>query len=745
MKNLSVRSFFSTLLFICICLCAAPLFAAGLLTPKDGSLPSLSLKEHHVKVTVEDGYVVTRIDQTFSNPHNRDLEALYTFPVPEAASVAEFSLWIDGRKVPGEVLEKQAAKQVYEEEKAAGREAGLTEKNELNSFEISVFPVRASDTTKMRLTYIQPANVDTGMGRYVYPLESGGVDDIQESFWTANEKVEEAFSFIFNLRSSIAVDGVRVPGFPQAAIHQKNPREWTVSMGNPGQADRIDNGDVAGENGLSNRIENADRSGENGHGNQIGNAVRTGEGRQLGRDDHAPEGGQNAGQAGGAETSSTPARRAGQGKMILDKDMVVYWRQVDNVPARVDMVTYKPEIGKQGTFMITVTPGDDLKKIREGRDWVFILDKSGSMQGKFQTLLQGVEKALGRMSGKDRFRIIMFENRASEVTRGYVAATPANVKAMVQRLFKESPGGGTNLYGGLKKALKSVDADRTTSLVLVTDGVANVGITRQADFVKLMKKRDLRLFTFMMGNSTNTFLLKHLADVSNGFAQSVSNSDDIVGQIISASSKVTHEALHGVKLSISGITTGDITTNNTGTLYRGEQLIVFGHYSGGGKAALKLKGKISGQEKTYETAFEFPDVSNLHPEIQRLWAYARIQEIKRAMVLQEDDKESEQAIIALSKDHGIVTDYTSMLVVRDEVFQKRGIKRTNKKRLETEEIARDQRAQAPVLSTRVDTAKPMYTTNRPTHRGSSGSGALDIWFLLGLLLLPAFKKMKPST
>lgn len=677
-------------------------FAAGLLTPNNRPDKPLDLKEHHVKVTVENGYVVTRVDQTFYNPYDSDLEALYKFPVPETASLAEFSMWIDGKKVSGEVVEKQKARQIYAEEKAAGRETGLTEKNERYSFEIRVFPVRANADAKMRLVYIQPVSVDTGMGRYVYPLESGGTDETQESFWTANEKVKEKFSFEFDLRSSVPVDGMRVPGFAQANISRISPREWNITI----------NKSAAGP--VQETIS------EEATGQQQGSPLET---------------------AGNESRAASEANNSSPAVFSLDKDILIYWRQAADVPARVDMVTYKPNAKGKGTFMITVTPGDELKKIKKGRDWVFVLDRSGSMAGKFETLLSGVERALGKMNDEDRFRIIMFEEQAEEITRGYTGATQANVKNMITTLSKEKPGGGTNLYAGLKMGLDAVDADRTTTMVLVTDGVANVGITKQKEFIKLLESRDIRLFTFMMGNSNNEFLLKHMAHASNGFAQAVSNSDDIIGLILSITGKVTHEALHGIRFEIDGVPVKNLVTNNTSSLYRGQQLIYFGHYTKPGPVTLTLTGKVSGEEKKYQTAFEFPDVSLDHPEIERLWAYAAIDEIKRAMVFEPNETESKEAIINLSCEYGIVTDYTSMLIVRDEIFKKHGINQTNKKRIKTEEQARNVRKAAPVTSRRVDTNKPMYTTRQATHRSSDGGGggAVDGLFLLTLLPLAAFK------
>jgi len=93
----------------------APTPAAGLLTPADGSLPALEIRSHDVDVLIQDGYAVTTVEQQFHNPNDRDLEAVYSFPVPEQGSVAEFTVWIDGKPVTGEVLEKQQARAVYED------------------------------------------------------------------------------------------------------------------------------------------------------------------------------------------------------------------------------------------------------------------------------------------------------------------------------------------------------------------------------------------------------------------------------------------------------------------------------------------------------------------------------------------------------------------------------------------------------------------------------------------------------
>lgn len=132
--------------------------AAGLMTPASGALPALLIKQHHVNVVIEDGYAITTVDQEFFNPHDKSLEAIYSFPVPEKASVGEFTYWIDGMPVTGEVLEKEKAREVYEQEKVQGRETALAEKDAYRTFDSSVYPVNPHDGVRIRLVYIQTAH-----------------------------------------------------------------------------------------------------------------------------------------------------------------------------------------------------------------------------------------------------------------------------------------------------------------------------------------------------------------------------------------------------------------------------------------------------------------------------------------------------------------------------------------------------------------------------------------------------------
>ncbi len=630
----------------------SPASAAGLMKPKDSALPDLQIDEHHVNVVINNGFAVTEIDQVFRNPNDQDLDAIYTFPLPKDASLSELSLWIDGQEVVGEVVEKEEALRIAKEERSAGRETALAEKREYYAYDVLVSPVRALSTARVRLVYLQPLEIDSGIGRYVYPLEEGGIDEEMQAFWDRRAEVDGKFSFKCTVRSSYPLDDVRAKGYPKALVTAEEG-SWTVY--------------VDGEE---------------------------------------------------------------EGQTSLNKDIVIYYRLAADQPARVDLLPYRAGEGP-GTFMLVVTPGIDLKPTTEGVDWTVVLDISGSMSSKIAVAADSVSRALDQMRPRDRFRVITFSNQARELSNGWTPVTPESVEQMRNKLLQVSSEGGTNLHAGLSAGLGGLDADRSSAVILVSDGGANVGPTEHRDFLKLLEKKDVRVFTFVMGQGANQPLLGRLADESGGFALDVSNQDDLYGRLMQARGKLGHEALHGVRLELADAQVADPAPERMPSAYYGQQIVMFGRYLKPGETTLRLHARISGEDRTWETKVNLPKHDETYPEIERLWALARTQELNRRIEDGGDKSELREAIVDIGTGYSIVTDYTSMLVVREERFEELGIDRANKRRVDHERKAQTNRRQQVSKPTRADRSKPMFGDRKAT--GGSGMGAVGPAFV-GLML-----------
>ncbi len=646
--------------------CTAALIAtttvhgAGLIKPLGGGNAGAFIKSHHVEVIINNGYAQTIVEQVFGNNSDNDYEAIYSFPIPKKASLSEISLWIDGNEVVGEVIEKERAREIYEDQVTKGNDTALAEKNDFKTFEISIGRVRAGTDTRVRMVYYQPIEIDLNIGRYVYPLAEGGVDEERIAFWEIDNKVHEHFSFHLKLKSAFPVADVRVPGYDQFAMitHTNDTYDVTLEQ-NEGGAD-------------------------------------------------------------------------------LSRDIVFYYRLDDSVPARIEIIPYRASSKESGTFMAVVTPAASLRPISEGSDWIFVLDVSGSMSGeKINTLTKGVEKVLGKMSPNDRFKLITFNNSAKDLTRGFITATPQNVEKWIRNVRKIKTGGGTALFDGLKKAYRSLDDDRTTGIILVTDGVCNVGPQGHKTFLNLLKQYDIRLFTFVMGNSANQPLMDRLAKDSGGFAMNISSSDDIVGRLLQAKIKILHECMHDVQLTFSGEKTTQLTPVAPGNLFMGQQLVTFGRYNGSGEVNLTFSAKVSGEQKQWTCTATLPEIDTENPELERMWALAHIEETMETIREDGETKPLRQKIIDLGTEYSLVTDYTSMIVLNDEELEGAGIQRRNYERVQRERAAQQQRASQPARNHRVDNGNTFNNRRAP----GIGTGPVGPLFIGIVAWLNRRKKM----
>lgn len=636
----------------------AGLQAAGTLTPVDSSEQPVRFVEHQVAVVIDNGFARVEVEQSFFNPNDHDVEAHYAFPVPEGAALSELHFFSGEVELAGEVVERQRARQIYEQEKEQGRDAGLAERNAYQSFDFLVQPVKAQDTTRTRFVYYQPLHIDTGVGRFVYPLEEGGTDDAARSFWLRESKVQGKFSIDVELLSTWPIAELRAPGYDSATSVEP-----------------------LGDGHYRLRFESSEHS--------------------------------------------------------LERDFVVYYRLADDQPGRVELLTHRADPNEPGTFMLVLTPGLDLAPLTGGVDYCFVLDVSGSMDGdKLATLAQGVEQTIGELQPEDRFRVVTFDDSAHDLLGGYRPATADEVASALERIGRLSADGGTNLYDGLALGLEGLDADRASTVILVTDAVTNTGVVDPREFHHLMSQVDVRVFGFLLGNAGNWPLLQTITDASGGYYKAISSSDDLLGQVLLAKSKVTHEALHDVDLRIDGVDAHDMTGDLVKKVYRGQQLVIFGRYEKSGTAKVELVARQSGRDETYETWFEFPEQDTSHPELERLWALARIDMLDwQAKAGLAETSEVEPVMLDLALRHQLVTDRTSMIVLQDTAFEELGIKRCNRHLSDREKQAQQARAGQGQTAWKSDGDQPAF--HLPAASPSSGSGAIGGVELLVVALFGA--------
>ena len=191
-------------------LSGSPARGAGLLIADGGLGGVLEIQEHRVHVTLNNGVAVTEVTQVFRNAENRPVEALYTFPVPKGASVADFSMWINGQEMVGEVVEKARARRIYESYKPRRKDPGLLEQKDYKTFEMRIFPIGPGAEQKVRLRYYQELEVDDDYATYVYPLATTTTG--------ARAATAGRLSLAVHARSLVPIASMESPSHPDAFV-----------------------------------------------------------------------------------------------------------------------------------------------------------------------------------------------------------------------------------------------------------------------------------------------------------------------------------------------------------------------------------------------------------------------------------------------------------------------------------------------------------------------------------------------
>jgi Ca-activated chloride channel family protein len=142
--------------------------------PRPQMLPSaLPVKSIKLGTKITSQIATTRVEQIFRNDTAYTLEGTYFFPIPETASIVEFAIWENGKKLVGEVRSREEARRIYDEIVRRQRDPGLLEYAGKNLFQASIFPIPPNSDKKLELVFSQVLNAESGTVAYRYPLGTG--------------------------------------------------------------------------------------------------------------------------------------------------------------------------------------------------------------------------------------------------------------------------------------------------------------------------------------------------------------------------------------------------------------------------------------------------------------------------------------------------------------------------------------------------------------------------------------------
>jgi Ca-activated chloride channel family protein len=220
------------------------------------------------------------------------------------------------------------------------------------------------------------------------------------------------------------------------------------------------------------------------------------------------------------------------------------WKTGPGLKARAQLSQDKVLVGSDGRVYLQIDVESDGSSAAKARrmptDFVVVLDRSGSMMdgGKMDYAHRAIESLLRQMNADDRFALVSFD----DVTETSVELTPVgsdNLNRVIAKVKEVVPRGGTNLGGGLAEGMRLVKslghaAGRAERVLLLSDGLANVGVTDPNDLNKMADQAvagEFVVSTIGLGLDFNETLMSSLADHGAGnyhFLESMAGLDSVI-------------------------------------------------------------------------------------------------------------------------------------------------------------------------------------------------------------------------
>lgn len=561
--------------------------------PRPVQLPNvLPVKSIKLDTKINGQVATTHVEQVFRNDTQFTLEGTYFFPIPETASIVEFSIWENGKKLVGEVRSREEARKIYDAIVRSQRDPGLLEYAGKDLFQASIFPIPPNSDKKLELTYSQVLKADSGTVSYHYPLGTG------RNLWRNQG-----------------------PGIETRPGNMPPQKFGTVS----GKIEIV--------------------------------------GREALRNIYSPSHNVEVVQKG--ERTATVSFETTNN----DNDLQLFYG-LSNDDFGMSLLTYR-EPGKDGYFLLMLSPNDKTEREVVNKDIVFVLDTSGSMAdaGKMDKARSALLFGIKTLNDGDRYNVINFAGEEHLMSRELIAADAAGKKRGEDFVSKLKPNGGTNINDSLIASLKQFDnSDRPKMLVFMTDGLATVGEANTERIVANLAKAknvDVRIFPFGFGYDVNTALLDKIGTENGGISDYVQPKEDLEVKVSNFFSRVSSPVLSGLELDFGPVEAEMMYPRKLGDLFKGMQLAIIGRYKNSSdlkNITLLLKGKTGKESKSFSyDRLDFPEQATENEFLPRLWASRRVGWLVEEIRINGETKELKDEVMDLGTKYGIVTPYTSYL------------------------------------------------------------------------------------
>ncbi len=343
-----------------------------------------------------------------------------------------------------------------------------------------------------------------------------------------------------------------------------------------------------------------------------------------------------------------------------NRDYILKYRLAGSM-VESGVLLYKGE--KENFFLAMLQPPQRVMPDQiPGREYIFIVDVSGSMYGYPLEISKKLLKDLiGSLRPTDKFNVLLFAGGNSVMSEKSLAATKENINKAVHLIENQQGGGGTELLPALQRAMnipKQEDFSRT--VVIATDGY----VTVEKEAFDLIRNNlgNSNFFTFGIGTSVNRYIIEGMARVGNGEPFVITEEGEAAAKADKFREYIQSPVLTNVKVDFGKFEVYDVEPVNISDMLAERPVLVFGKWKGDPLGTMKFTG-ITG-EKNYEACLEVNSglAGTDNSALKYLWARQKI-------ALLDDygkfgsDQDLINQVTQLGLEYNLLTAYTSFIAI----------------------------------------------------------------------------------
>jgi Ca-activated chloride channel family protein len=212
---------------LALCLSSRCVADSGIIIPSGRQSPDasvLSIDSLKIQVVLDNGHATVDLQEIFHNKTEQSLEGTYSLALPTGASISDFAVWDDLTRIPGVILERRRASELYQQIRNQTLDPGLLESGEVSEsenpgeashsseFSVKIVPIPAYGYKRVEAEYRQTLPMTRLHAGFVIPLKP-------VSF---SPQIARKFAIEFELKSGLALTGFKVAGstFPLKIVSQ---------------------------------------------------------------------------------------------------------------------------------------------------------------------------------------------------------------------------------------------------------------------------------------------------------------------------------------------------------------------------------------------------------------------------------------------------------------------------------------------------------------------------------------------